>query len=92
MKQPYVDPADKFYQWKGAKPPERLSHGFTEDDIEEKLKNNLKDHKCSWKQRGPEIFCDTGAYEHGIRVGTGKMLKGTGKGGEPLLVDIVFTK
>ena len=59
-------------------------------EIEEKLKNNLKDHKCSWKQRGPEIFCDTGNYEHGMRIPTSKRLAKTGEGGEPILVDIVF--
>lgn len=86
------DKEDKFYQWKGVKGPERQSSGMTEEDIDEKLKNNLKDHKCEWKQRGPEIFCETGAYEHGIRIGTQKRLAGTGKGGEPLLVDFVFVK
>ena len=83
---------DKFYQWKGVKGPERQSHGMTEDEIDEKLRTNLKDHKCSWKQRGPEIFCETGSYEHGMRIPTNKILKETGKGGEPILVDIVFTK
>ena len=91
MSQPYQDPSDKFYQWKGVKGPERASSGMTEEDIDKKLKENLKDHKCEWHQRGTEIYCETGSYEHGIMIGTKKRLAGTGDGGEPLLVDFVFT-
>lgn len=79
---------DNWYKWKGVKPPERTTHGLTEDEIDEKLKNNLKGHKCSWTQQGPEIFCDVANYRHGIRIGVHKRLTGTGKGGEPLLVEI----
>jgi hypothetical protein len=90
MNGPYQDPSDKFYQWKGVKGPERVSSGMTEEEVDEKLRTNLKDHKCEWTQRGNEIFCTTGAYEHGIMIGTKKRLQGTGKGGEPILVDFVF--
>lgn len=82
------DKEDKWYLYKGVKPPVRQSHGLTEDEIDEKLKNNLKDHKCSWKQRGPEVYCSEGAYTHGFMIGTLKRLKGTGSQGEPVLVDV----
>lgn len=88
MKQ-YGDPkGDKWYQWQGVKPPERTPHGVKEDEIESKIKEQLENHKCQWKQRGPDIFCDSGDNEHGIRIGTDKHLKETGKNGEPILIDV----
>lgn len=79
---------DKWYLYKGVKPPVRQSHGMTEDNIDEKLRTNLKDHHCKWHQVGPEVYCEEGSYRHGFMIGTMKRLTGTGAGGEPLLVDV----
>lgn len=82
-------PEDKFYLWKGAKPPERISHGISEDDIDEKLAKNIAGHQCRWYQRGNELVCDIGDNEHGKRIPTGKMLDGQ-NGNIPVLRDVSF--
>jgi hypothetical protein len=83
----YEVPADKWYDWKGVKRPERVGH-LTEEDLEEKLRTNLQGHVCEWRQNGAEIFCDVGEYRHGKRIGSQVRLAGTGDGGEPVLVPV----
>lgn len=77
---------DKWYQYKGVKPPERQSHGISEDDIEKYI-NKINDHVCEWKQKGNYIFCIKGQAEHGKNVGVHKLLIGS-KAGEPIFRDI----
>lgn len=78
---------DKWYLFKGVKPPERQSHGVSEDDIEAVISKN-GDHKHDWRQRGNYIFCTQGQFEHGNNIGVHKRLSGTGASGEPLLINI----
>lgn len=75
---------DKWYHYKGVKPPERQSHGISEDNIEEVIRSN-SNHTCSWKQKGNFIFCTEGPNEHGKNVGVFKRLKGTNPDGSPIL-------
>ena len=77
---------DKWYQFKGVKPPERQSHGISEDDIEAKIKS-VSDHVCQWRQKGPYIFCTEGPAEHGKNIGVHKRLSGTSNG-KPILINI----
>lgn len=89
---PYGNPQeDKWFNWKGVPPPQRQSHGITEDQIENLLLKQT--HRCFWKQEGPNIYCDKASeFRHGIRVGINKRLTGTGPNGEPLMVNIVNAK
>lgn len=79
---------DNWYLHKGVKPPERQSHGLSEDDVDEMLRKNLAGHTCKWRQQGPEIFCDNGQYRHGKNIGVHLRLTGTDPNGKPVLVDI----
>lgn len=85
------DKDDNFFKWKGVKPPERISHGISEDDIDTLLESNLKGHVCQWTQRGSYIVCDNGNFEHGKNIGTMKQLVGTSADGQPILKDIVLS-
>lgn len=78
---------DKWYRYKGVKPPVRQSHGISEDDIEEVIRKHT-DHKHEWKQKGNYIFCTEGPNEHGKNIGVHKRLTGTDKNGEPILSKI----
>jgi hypothetical protein len=78
---------DKFYTSKGVKPPERTAH-MTEEDLEAMLAKHLEGHKCEWRQNGAEIFCDTGDFEHGRRIGTKVRLAGTDDNAQPVLVPV----
>lgn len=80
------DKEDKFFFWKGMKPPERTPH-MTTEERDQMLADNLKDHSCVWKQKGNEIFCEEGNLVHGRRIGTDKRLGGQ-KDGQPLLVPV----
>lgn len=82
----YVD-EDKWYKYKGVKPPERQSHGVTEDNVEELIKLQ-NDHAHKWIQQGNYIKCFEGKNEHGKNIGVYKRLTGTNKDGSPILVDI----
>lgn len=82
----YVD-EDKWYLYKGVKPPERQSHGITEDQIETLIKQ-AGDHKHQWVQKGNYIICREGPLEHGANVGVFKRLVGTNADGSPKLIDI----
>lgn len=79
---------DKWYKWKGQKPPERTSHNITEEGIDELLSKNLAGHSCDWKQKGNIIYCEEGEYEHGKRIATNLRIAGTKPDGMPLLVPI----
>lgn len=71
---------DKWFHWKGARPPERTPHGIKEDEIEDMLANNLKGHTCSFYQNGADITCDQGDFVHGRRIGANqRLLDSTGK-------------
>ena len=83
----YYSDEDKWYKYKGVKPPERTGHGVSEDNIEEIINNNNQ-HKHQWLQRGNYISCTMGEYEHGKNIGVHKRLTGTNDRGEPILVDI----
>ena len=80
----YTDKSDSWYKYKGVKPPERTSHGVTEDGVEDLIKL-AGAHTCEWIQKGPYIICNAGHLEHGKNIGVYKMLVGTGSKGEPLL-------
>lgn len=82
----FVD-EDKWYKYKGVKPPERKSHGITEDEIE-RLSREANEHKHIWKQKGNYIFCQEGALEHGKNIGVFKRLVGTNSDGTPELNNI----
>ena len=77
---------DKWYQFKGVKPPSRQSHGISEDEVEGHIRQ-INQHVCQWKQKGPYIFCTEGPAEHGKNIGVHKRLSGTSQG-KPILVDI----
>lgn len=77
---------DKWYQFKGVKPPERQSHGISEDEVESHIRK-INEHVCEWLQKGPYILCTQGPTEHGKNIGVHKRLTGT-KTGEPILIDI----
>ena len=81
----YEVKGDQWYNWKGVKPPERQPH-MTEDEIDEALANNLKGHKCDWRQNGAEILCDIGMSVHGKHIGPKVRLDGTNENGTPILV------
>lgn len=78
---------DKWYRYKGVKPPERQSHGVSEDNVESIIRENNQ-HKHVWKQKGNYIFCTEGPNEHGHNVGVWKRLRGTNEDGTPDLVKI----
>lgn len=83
------DAEDKFYKWKGVRPPERTPHGVSSDDLSSLLAKNK--HKCEWKQKGNEVFCTSAPdFDHGFRVPPNKLLQGTGSQGEPLLRDVSY--
>jgi hypothetical protein len=77
---------DKWYLFKGVKPPSRQSHGVTEDEIEKVIAKN-NEHIHEWRQKGNYIFCTVGEYEHGKNIGVFQRLTGTNKG-KPVLVKI----
>jgi hypothetical protein len=82
----YVD-EDKWYKYKGVKPPERTSHGVSEDNIEQIIAQNGQ-HPHIWRQKGNYIYCREGEHEHGKNIGVFQRLTGTSKRGEPILVKI----
>ena len=82
-----LQPEDKWYLYKGVKPPERQSHGISEDDIEDVIAKN-SDHEHIWKQKGNFIYCKEGPNEHGKNIGVHQRLKGQDKKGNPILVKI----
>jgi len=75
---------DKWYHYKGVKPPKRQSHGVSEDNIDEVIRTT-QEHKHQWWQKGNYIFCKEGPNEHGVNVGVFKRLKGTNPDGSPIL-------
>lgn len=83
----YTVDEDKWYKYKGVKPPDRTSHGIVEEDVEEAIKR-INDHAHVWKQKGNYIFCTEGQLEHGKNVGVFKRLVGTKPDGTPELKDI----
>ena len=83
----YKSPEDKWYHYKGVKPPERQSHGVSEDNIEDIIAStNTHNHK--WLQQGNYIKCNAGKNEHGINIGVNRILKGTNPDGTPILEDM----
>lgn len=70
---------DQFLNYKGVAPPKRVVHG-TEKDVTEARKQFTAEHVCNWKQRGNEIYCDVGDYEHGKVIGSGKFLESSKDG------------
>lgn len=82
------DQEDKWFSWKGIKPPERQPH-LTEEELEQALAENIKDHVCDWIQRGNAIECEQSSqYTHGKVIGVNVRLAGTDKDGKPVLVPI----
>ena len=47
----YTVDEDKWYKYKGVKPPERTPHGIVEDDVEGMIRK-INDHVHIWKQKG----------------------------------------
>lgn len=84
----YKIKSDSWYGWKGAKPPERISHGVTDSEVDTLIKEKLNGHKCQWLQRGADIECTEGDIIHGMRIGAFKRLTGTSPDSEPILIDI----
>lgn len=78
---------DKWYLYKGVKPPERQSHGVTEDEIERVIKETTQ-HSHVWKQKGNYIYCREGHAEHGNNIGVFQRLTGTDNNGKPILKKI----
>lgn len=74
---------DQFLSYKGVAPPKRFVHG-TEKESDESRKRFRAEHACRWKQRGNEIYCDAGDYEHGRVIGQGRFLEST-KDGVPVI-------
>lgn len=88
----YENPSeDKFFEARGVKPPERTAN-ITEQERDKVMESNRQRHHCSWRQRGPEIFCDTDDFEHGKRIGTHLHLVGTTPEGLPMLKPFDITK
>ena len=81
----YQVPGDKWYDWKGVKPPERVPN-MTEDEMYETFKANIEGHICDWTQNGSELRCDIGGSVHGKRIGSSLRLAGTTPEGKPVLV------
>lgn len=81
----YEVKGDQWYDWKGVKRPERVPN-MTEEEMAEAFANNLKEHKCEWRQVGNAIECEAGKYVHGKTIGTAQRLAGTTPEGEPVLV------
>lgn len=77
---------DKWYLFKGVKPPERQAHGVTEDNIDEVINNNNQ-HICEWRQKGNFIFCTVGEFEHGKNIGVHQRLTAS-ENGKPILAKI----
>lgn len=78
---------DKWYRYKGVKPPERTPHGVSEDNVEEIIKQ-VNSHTHQWVQRGNYIICSIGVNEHGKNIGVNQLLKGTNPDGTPILVKL----
>lgn len=74
-------PEDKFYKWKGVPPPRRRSHQVvdTEDNPLSEQIREIASHKCSWKQRGYEVYCEEGPNRHGRRLKPGQKISPEGK-------------
>lgn len=82
------DKVDKWFQWKGVKPPERQPH-LTEEELTQALEDNMADHVCDWLQKGNAIECDASPnYTHGKIIGVHQRLAGTDEQGKPILVPI----
>lgn len=82
----FVD-EDKWYKYKGVRPPERQAHGITEDEIEGIIRK-ANDHQHIWKQKGNFIYCQEGPNEHGKNIGVFRRLVGTNPDGTPELTNI----
>lgn len=82
---------DNFFKYKGVKPPERHSSGISEDEIDDLLAENFKNHTCRWYQSGNFLKCDVGNFEHGINIGTNKRFTGVDSDNKPQFEDIVFS-
>lgn len=83
----YFNDDDKWYKYKGVKPPTRTPHGVSEDNIEQIIKLNNQ-HTHQWRQKGNYIFCVEGEHEHGQNIGVFKRLIGTKPDGTPELIKI----
>lgn len=82
------DKVDKWFAWKGLKPPERQTH-MTEEELEGVFAENIKNHKCEWVQKGNALECaQSPTYTHGKVIGVDKRLAGTNGEGEPILVPV----
>lgn len=72
---------DKWFDWKGAKKPERTPHGVTDEELATRLKENISGHECEWQQEGTDLFCTAGGFRHGrivspdLRLINGKLVK-----------------
>lgn len=80
---------DKWFEWKGLKKPQRHDHGITdtqENPLSEQLAENLRGHKCDWKQAGNEIYCESDpSFRHGKMIRPDQRLE-VDKDGKPRLV------
>lgn len=59
--------SDAWHRWKGVKPAERTPHQ-TEEEMENLRKQAMKGHKCVFKQKGNEKYCEVGDFRHGYFV------------------------
>ena len=83
----YTDDTDKWYQWKGVKPPERNPH-ITEEELRHILDEKIEGHVCDWQQEGARIYCESDEFTHGKHIGPNKRLAGTTPDGKPILVPV----
>lgn len=67
------DTQSEFLKQRNVKPPERFTH-LTEEELRQRLAEQKANHVCSWQQSGSEIFCDSGDFRHGKRIGVNEML------------------
>lgn len=56
------------------------------DEIRQKAVEKAKTAAHTWRQRGAFVYCKTCENEHGIYIGTNKILVGE-KDGQPRIVD-----
>lgn len=65
---------DRWYNYQQVPPPKRTPHGVTKENVREAIKKATEGHKCSWVQKGREVFCETGEVRHGMMIPAGKRL------------------
>lgn len=66
--------------------PKRISEETNLENLQSFTKEGLAGHQ--WVQRGPYIVCTSCPVEHGLYVGTGKVMVGYNEDGTPKFEDV----